>query len=121
MGNVYFLMALMDSVEGGGRMEEAISHQENYHQNYFPTRQITAGFCFSKMDPALRSRTSGHQQESRSLLSASIFPVFSPAKIGRLWTFYFYEVDTWLTEVHFCALSATFRHFQHFESDQAIP
>ena len=34
-------------------------HQENYHQNCFPTRQITAGFCFSKTDPALRPRTSG--------------------------------------------------------------
>ena len=44
-----------------------------------------------------------------------------PRQIWALMGLLLYEVDTWLTEVHFCALSATFYYFQHFESDRAIP
>jgi len=51
------------------------------------------------------------------LLSAPIiFQSFSPAKFGRLGAFYFHEVDTWLSEVHFCALLAAFGHFLCFWS-----
>ena len=52
-----------------------------------------------------------HQEKSWLLLSASFFSVISPAKPGRLGSFYFYEVDTWLSKMHFCALSATFSRF----------
>ena len=53
-----------------------------------------------------------HQEKSRSLLSARLFSVISPAKLGRLGASHFCEVDTRLSKVRFCALPATFTAFK---------
>ena len=54
-------------------------------------------------------------------MSARFFSPVSPAKNGRLLSFYFREVETWLLEAHFYALFVTYRYFQHFESDRSTP
>ena len=41
-------------------------------------------------------------------MSARFFSVISPAKYGRLGSFYFWEVGLWLLKVRFCALSVAF-------------
>ena len=58
---------------------------------------------------------------SRLLMSARFFSLVSLTKNGRLWAVHFREVDTWLLEVHFYALSVAYRYFLHFESDRSTP
>ena len=65
----------------------------------------------------------GHQEKSPLLMSARFFPVISPAKFGRLGSFYFWEVDPGFgkcAEAHFPPLFITFRRFRHFESDRGV-
>ena len=71
-----------------------------------------------------------YQEKPWLLLSAKNLSAISPAKSGRLGSIYFWEVDLWLLQVRFCALSATFHHFppliafrrfrHYFESDRGV-
>ena len=57
-------------------------------------------------------------------MSARFFPVISPAKSGRLGSFYFWEVDLWFLKcasVHFLPLFITFVTFGTLKVIEAFP